>query len=450
MDSHKTVSTNHNLFEEKGRAEAVSNRGPSAYQPNALTTRPNRLTAAYSAVCCCASSRMRPLIVRLRIVFRYPPKWWQWYMVGAAWKCCHLAAGSIYTVQPCTSLQCHFIWSRIGRCRVNVCLAVTCHLHVWQNDRDLLRATAVTRGRNGYRNKSQHRKLTMEKEILPPLLPGIEPEAFRLRACLSTTELSSLPIGKWLIYIRNVVWHHASVPVFSRISMWNKCLKLNVSGSHVTVMSQTHKRFKITLSIKTKTHERFKTTLSIKTKTHIKGSKQCCLLRQKHNLQFFLGNVTLMYVLKQLSFYKTIKYYVILYSPWDYTWKELEPTVQINPMARVKSRQGYSCARDLSRFVTCTDLRNPWKKLKHDGMCCMKRTRHTVRRCVQSDGVAVSGLKSGCSRATASFPNWAEQVPDVGSDWWDGLSIQGAFSFVCLFDCLCVVVVFTGITERNF
>ena len=68
-----------------------------------------------------------------------------------------------------------------------------------------------------------------------------------------------------------------------------------------------------------------------------------------------------MYVLKQLSFYKTIKYYVILYSPWDYTWKELEPTVQINPMARVKSRQGYSCARDLSRFVTCTDLRNPWK-----------------------------------------------------------------------------------------
>ena len=30
--SHKTVSTNHNLFEE----EVGSNRGPSAYQPNAL------------------------------------------------------------------------------------------------------------------------------------------------------------------------------------------------------------------------------------------------------------------------------------------------------------------------------------------------------------------------------------------------------------------------------
>ena len=42
--------------------------------------------------------------------------------------------------------------------KVYACLAVTCHLHVWQNDRDLLRATAVTLGWNGYRSKSQHRK----------------------------------------------------------------------------------------------------------------------------------------------------------------------------------------------------------------------------------------------------------------------------------------------------
>ena len=33
--SHKTVSTNHNLSEGKRRAEAVSDRGPSAYQPKA-------------------------------------------------------------------------------------------------------------------------------------------------------------------------------------------------------------------------------------------------------------------------------------------------------------------------------------------------------------------------------------------------------------------------------
>ena len=32
---HKTVSVNHNLWRE-GKAEAESNRSPSAYQPNAL------------------------------------------------------------------------------------------------------------------------------------------------------------------------------------------------------------------------------------------------------------------------------------------------------------------------------------------------------------------------------------------------------------------------------
>ena len=65
--------------------------------------------------------------------------------------------------------------------KVYACLAVTCHLHFWQNDRDLLRATAVTRGWNGYRNKSQHRKSTLEKKILPPLQQGFEPATFQSR-----------------------------------------------------------------------------------------------------------------------------------------------------------------------------------------------------------------------------------------------------------------------------
>ena len=72
---------------------------------------------------------------------------------------------------------CHFMQSYIRK--VYACLAVTCHLRFWQNDRGLLRATAVTRGWNGYRNKSQHRKLTLEKKILPPLLQRIEPTTFR-------------------------------------------------------------------------------------------------------------------------------------------------------------------------------------------------------------------------------------------------------------------------------
>ena len=34
-------------------------------------------------------------------------------------------------------------------------------------------------GANGYRNKCQHRKLTQEKKILPPLLRGLEPLTFQ-------------------------------------------------------------------------------------------------------------------------------------------------------------------------------------------------------------------------------------------------------------------------------
>ena len=65
--------------------------------------------------------------------------------------------------------------------KVYACLAVTCHLHFWQNDRDFLRATVVTRGWNGYRNKSQHRKSTLEKKILSPFQQGFEPATFQSR-----------------------------------------------------------------------------------------------------------------------------------------------------------------------------------------------------------------------------------------------------------------------------
>ena len=78
--------------------------------------------------------------------------------------------------------------------KVYACLAVTCHLHFWQNDRGPLRATVVTRGWNGYRNKIQHRKLTLEKKILPPLLQGFEPVTFRSRVRRSNHWAISVPI----------------------------------------------------------------------------------------------------------------------------------------------------------------------------------------------------------------------------------------------------------------
>ena len=81
---------------------------------------------------------------------------------------------------PHNHVPCHVMQSHLHN--VHTCLAVTCHLHFRQNGRDLLRDTAITRGWNGYRNKSQHRKLTLDKKILPPLLQGLEPATFQSRS----------------------------------------------------------------------------------------------------------------------------------------------------------------------------------------------------------------------------------------------------------------------------
>ena len=116
------------------------------------------------------------------------------------------SASSVYITQSCTMSR-HFMESHIRK--MNACLAVTCYLHVWQNDRDLLRATAVKWGWNEYRNKSQHRKLALENTILPPLLPGLEPATFESR--IRRSNHCALPAPQCLIHFYNThsdtVWN---------------------------------------------------------------------------------------------------------------------------------------------------------------------------------------------------------------------------------------------------
>ena len=141
---------------------------------------------------------------------------------------------------PYNHAPCHFMQSHIRK--VYACLAVTGHLHFQQNDRDLLRATAVTRGWNGYRNKSQHRKLTLEKNILPPLLQGFEPATFQSRVrrsnhwaiplptyparvaleeeCLTSTHmhstLSDSRSARCLVVCTMLWWTYSPMPVWPR------------------------------------------------------------------------------------------------------------------------------------------------------------------------------------------------------------------------------------------
>ena len=85
------------------------------------------------------------------------------YMAGATWNRCSLSALSVYTIQPCSSLQCQFIRGHIRR--MHVCLDVICHLHFWPNKRDHSRAIA-----------------SWPRRILPPLLAaGLDLATFGAR-----------------------------------------------------------------------------------------------------------------------------------------------------------------------------------------------------------------------------------------------------------------------------
>ena len=114
-------------------------------------------------------------------------------MAGATWN-----ASSVYTIQPCTSLQCHFIQSHIGR--VYACLAVTCNLHFWQNDQDLLRATAVTRGWNGYRNRVSTESWPWRRKFSRRSCRDSKPGPLDHESDTLTTELSPLSCVSWLTH----------------------------------------------------------------------------------------------------------------------------------------------------------------------------------------------------------------------------------------------------------
>ena len=83
---------------------------------------------------------------------------------------CRNAAVSAHVL--CTPFNHALVYSIISIKATYVCLAVTCHMHFWQNGRYLVCATAVKQGWNGYRNKGQHSMLYPEEENSPAAPAG--------------------------------------------------------------------------------------------------------------------------------------------------------------------------------------------------------------------------------------------------------------------------------------
>ena len=134
---------------------------------------------------------------------------------------------AVCTIQPCTT-SCHFMLSHTHR--MHVCLTVTCHLHFWQNDQDFL--FTCYRSNNRYQNKSQHRKVTLEKEILPPLLLGLKPATFWSQVLCSkhwaipTPRYSQYEKGKWCV--QNKVELFSTALFHFQCGWWSSFSALNV------------------------------------------------------------------------------------------------------------------------------------------------------------------------------------------------------------------------------
>ena len=92
---------------------------------------------------------------------------------------------------PYNHASCHFMQSHIRK--VYASLAVTCHLHFWQNDRDLLRATTVTRGGTDAEIRVSTESRPWRRKFSRRSYRNLNPGLFSHESFSLTTELSPSP-----------------------------------------------------------------------------------------------------------------------------------------------------------------------------------------------------------------------------------------------------------------
>ena len=129
---------------------------------------------------------------------------------------------------PYNHAPCRFMQSHIRK--VYACLAVTCHLHFWQYDRDLLRATAVTRVRfHWYVDTEMAIKSTLKKiYVCDSVRPYVRKRTQKRYPVTETCSVCS-SVQTW----RNRSSFFCSLPAFDLLV---RCL----FWSHWYVLKQIH------------------------------------------------------------------------------------------------------------------------------------------------------------------------------------------------------------------
>ena len=137
-----------------------------------------------------------------RHVFQYPPKWLQRCLIVTQLVSRETAAVSAQVLSTPYShgpVYCMTLRETAYIGWMYVCLVVTCHLRFLQNDRDLLRATAVTRGSGGGgggggertpKQESAQKVDTGRRKSSRRSCPDSNPRSFDHESVAPTTELS--------------------------------------------------------------------------------------------------------------------------------------------------------------------------------------------------------------------------------------------------------------------
>ena len=103
------------------------------------------------------------------------------------------------------------------------CLAVTCHLHFWQNDQGLLRATAVTQGWNGHRIRVSTQ--SCENFLLQSQLCAAQTYTFNIHLSVLASPSASSP---WCTIVsiclhKDMCTHAVNCPCSSFTEQVTKC-----------------------------------------------------------------------------------------------------------------------------------------------------------------------------------------------------------------------------------
>ena len=136
---------------------------------------------------------------------------WARFLIGS-----HTTPGQQYS-QPTPTL--------LGQRCIHACLGVTCHLHFWQNDWGLLRATAVIQGWNGHRIRVSTQSWLRRRKFSRCFCWNLNSQSFNHKSYALPTRYPSIMghiniLSKGSAFCQEVLYFHTHTHTHTCSCIW--------------------------------------------------------------------------------------------------------------------------------------------------------------------------------------------------------------------------------------